>query len=57
LAADTCRLAFVASSDETDFHAALDPDLPLEPVSHVQGLNIGSGKRLDIGVYVRQDKP
>ena len=49
-----CRLAFVERADEPAFTAALRPEFVQQPVNRVAGINIGSGKRLDIAVYVRQ---
>ena len=50
----TCRVAFVEQRNEAAFTAALDAHIPHVPVQRIAGINLGSGKRLDIGVYVRQ---
>ncbi len=49
-----CRIAFVDVRDEPDFLRALPASLPRDIVQRVRGVNLGNGKRLDIGVYVRQ---
>jgi 4-amino-4-deoxy-L-arabinose transferase-like glycosyltransferase len=49
-----CRIAFVEHGQETAFRAALDPALSVILADRVQGNNLNGGKRLDIGVYVRQ---
>jgi len=54
LKAEPCRLALVNRGDEPAFLAALGPQAPVNLATRVEGLNLGSGKRLDIGVYVRQ---
>lgn len=50
----SCRIAFVDIRDEPDFLRALPVNLPHDPIQRVRGVNLGNGKRLDIGVYVRQ---
>ena len=50
----SCRIAFVDIRDEPDFLRALPANLPHDPIQRVRGVNLGNGKRLDIGVYVRQ---
>lgn len=50
-----CRVAFVEQRSEAQFHAALagaasQPRL----VTHIEGFNLNGGKRLRIGVYVRE---
>ena len=54
LKAERCRMVFVTSAEEPAFLTALEPELVLHPVVRVEGTNIGSGKRMDIGAYVRQ---
>jgi 4-amino-4-deoxy-L-arabinose transferase-like glycosyltransferase len=50
-----CRIAFVESGQEPAFRAALDTTLPAVMLANrVQGNNLNGGKRLDIGIYVRQ---
>ncbi len=65
LADAPCRLAFVESRDAAAFAARLAERLAAHPsapddirlVSHVEGVNLNGGRRLDIGLYVRQGKP
>lgn len=54
LTAEPCRMAFVNRADEPAFLAALGSSSSVHLAKRVEGLNLGSGKRLDIGVYVRQ---
>jgi 4-amino-4-deoxy-L-arabinose transferase-like glycosyltransferase len=49
-----CRAAFVGAGDEAAFRAALPAGAPARLASRVGGVNLNGGKRLDIGVYVRQ---
>jgi 4-amino-4-deoxy-L-arabinose transferase-like glycosyltransferase len=49
-----CRAAFVASGQETAFRQALGGDSTVTLANRVRGINLNGGKRLDIGVYVRQ---
>lgn len=55
MAGAPCRVAFVTRPDEAAFTAALGQDPRVRLASRVEGLNINGGKRLDIGVYVRQE--
>jgi 4-amino-4-deoxy-L-arabinose transferase-like glycosyltransferase len=50
----SCRVAFVEQGQEAAFRSALDPALSVILADRVQGNNLNGGKRLDIGVYVRQ---
>ena len=54
LSDSACRIAFVEMRDEPDFLRSLPANLPRDPIQRVRGVNLGNGKRLDIGVYVRQ---
>ena len=51
LAAAPCRIAFVEAREEPAFHRAGGPEVA---VARVAGINLNGGKKLDIGVYVRQ---
>ncbi len=51
-----CRIAFVTHADEDAFAVALGQTDDVRLATRVTGLNINGGKRLDIGVYVRQGK-
>ena len=55
LAGAPCRAAFVAEPAEAAFKAALGATPGVALASRVAGTNINGGKKLDIGVYVRQD--
>ena len=48
------RVVFVAHQDEVAFKAALDQAVLVREVSHVAGIGVNGGAKLDIGVYVRQ---
>ncbi len=50
----SCRIAFVDARDEEEFLATLNAEQSHQPIQRVRGVNLGNGKRLDIGVYVRQ---
>lgn len=49
-----CRVAFVESRDETQFRARIEDDPTIRLLGRVAGLAINGGRRLDIGVYLRQ---
>ena len=49
-----CRVAFVVQPQEAAFDAALAPGVRARLATRVVGTNINGGKRLDIGVYMRQ---
>jgi 4-amino-4-deoxy-L-arabinose transferase-like glycosyltransferase len=55
MAVGPCRVAFVNQPDEAAFNAALGSNSKIALASRVAGVNINGGKKLDIGVYVRQD--
>ncbi len=52
LADGPCRLAFVESREEAAFHAA--DDGKNREAARVAGYNLNGGRKLDIGLYVRQ---
>lgn len=56
MAGGPCRVAFIAQAGETDFLADLPPDSGVRLASRVAGTNINGGKKLDIAVYVREDR-
>ncbi len=49
-----CRVAFVESREEQAFKAALDPAAGVHLGSRVEGVAVNGGRKLDIGVYIRQ---
>ena len=49
-----CRVAFVESRDEQAFKAALAPAAGVHLGSRVSGIVVNGGRKLDIGVYIRQ---
>ena len=49
-----CRVAFVEAREEQAFEAALDPAAGVHLGSRVSGVAINGGRKLDIGVYIRQ---
>ncbi len=49
-----CRVAFVEAREEAAFRAALDPTAGVHLGSRVGGVAINGGRKLDIGVYIRQ---
>ncbi|WP_245572746.1 ArnT family glycosyltransferase [Lichenihabitans psoromatis] len=53
--AGPCRVAFVDQPGEAAFLSALGTAPEVSLASRAAGLNINGGKKLDIGVYVRQD--
>ena len=54
LDAEPCRAAFVSSTVETAFRAALQNSSGMRAAARVSGTLINGGKALDIAVYVRQ---
>jgi hypothetical protein len=57
LAEGRCRVAFVEARQEPAFLAALapkSPDMSVRLASRVAGINLNGGRKLDIGVHVRQ---
>ena len=54
LAAGPCRLAFVDIRQEPAFRAALGELTDVRLAGRVQGINLNGGRRLDIGLYLRQ---
>ena len=54
LQAGPCRLAFVDARVEPAFRAALGERADVRVASRVEGFNLNGGRRLDIGLYVRQ---
>ncbi len=49
-----CRVAFVEVREEQAFKAALDPAAGVHLGSRVDGIAVNGGRKLDIGVYIRQ---
>ena len=49
-----CRAAFVEASEEATFRSSLGDAPGVREVRRIGGVNINSGKALDIGVFVRQ---
>ncbi len=56
LAQSDCRLALVDARQEEAFRAALGAKADVVLASRVQGININGGRRLDIAIFVRQDR-
>lgn len=54
LAAGPCRLAFVDIRQEPAFRSALGERTDVRLAGRVQGINLNGGRRLDIGLYLRQ---
>ena len=54
LAAEPCRIAFIDAPQEAAFKAALGDASGVRLAERLEGINLNGGKRLDIGVYVRQ---
>jgi 4-amino-4-deoxy-L-arabinose transferase-like glycosyltransferase len=54
VASGPCHVAFVAKAQEPQFQGALGRNDAVNMVGRVEGINLNGGKRLDIGVYVRQ---
>jgi 4-amino-4-deoxy-L-arabinose transferase-like glycosyltransferase len=54
VASGPCHVAFVEKAQEPEFLTALGRTDTVNRVGRVQGINLNGGKRLDIGVYVRQ---
>ncbi len=52
-----CRVAFVEARDERAFKAALAPTAGVRLGSRVSGVAVNGGRKLDIGVYIRQGTP
>ena len=50
----SCRVAFVEAREEQAFKAALDPAAGIRLASRVDGVAVNGGRKLDIGVYIRQ---
>ena len=49
-----CRVAFVEAREEQAFRAALAPAAVVHLGSRVTGIAVNGGRKLDIGVYIRQ---
>ena len=49
-----CRIAFVEAGMQPAFAAALLPQYGVAETARIAGINLNGGKKLDIGVYVRQ---
>jgi 4-amino-4-deoxy-L-arabinose transferase-like glycosyltransferase len=54
LRAEPCRIAFVDANQESVFKEALGDVGGVRLAQRLEGINLNGGKRLDIGVYVRQ---
>ncbi len=52
-----CRVAFVEARDERAFKDALAPTAGVRLGSRVSGVAVNGGRKLDIGVYIRQGTP
>ena len=51
----SCRIAFVSVQDEPAFHAALGAGADgVRLTERLTGVNLNGGRKLDIGVYLRQ---
>ena len=51
----SCRIAFVSAADESAFQAALGAGASgVRLTERLTGINLNGGRRLDIGVYLRQ---
>ena len=51
----SCRIAFVSAQDEPAFMAALDAGAQgVRLTERLEGINLNGGRKLDIGVYLRQ---
>ena len=50
-----CRIAFVSAQDEPAFQAALGAGADgVRLTERLTGINLNGGRKLDIGVYLRQ---